>query len=128
MSSTCLIAHDHDCYSVPSSFANQPVSVRVYATRLAVVADARIVAEHERVFIPDYTTISKTVYDLPHYLGVVRRKPGVVRNGTPFAELPDGFVRLTGFAPKSRQIAYGYSMQFQWLSLMEKCRKQPTIS
>ena len=94
VSSTCLITHDHDRYSVPSSFANQPVSVRVYATRLAVVADARIVAEHERVFTRASTAIGKTVYDWRHYLGVARRKPGAVRNGAPFMGLPDSFKRL----------------------------------
>ena len=41
---------------------------------------------------------------------------------------PTGFVKLTGFTPKSRFIIGGCSTQFQWLSLMEKCRKQPTIS
>ncbi len=40
----------------------------------------------------------------------------------------DGFVKLTGFTPKSRQIVDGYSSQFQWLSFMEKYPKQPTIS
>ena len=39
-----------------------------------------------------------------------------------------GFVKLTGFTPKSRQIVAGCLAQFQWLSLMGKCRKQPTIS
>ena len=39
-----------------------------------------------------------------------------------------GFVKLTGFTPKSRQIVDGCFTQFQWLSLVQKCRKQPTIS
>ena len=29
-----------------------------------------------------------------HYLAVVQRKPGALRNGAPFAELPDGLRRL----------------------------------
>jgi len=34
-----------------------------------------------------------------------------------------GFVKLTGFTTKSRQIDDGCYMQFQCLGLMEKCRK-----
>jgi Mu transposase-like protein len=34
---------------VPASFANRPVSVRVYADRVLVVAEGQIVAEHARL-------------------------------------------------------------------------------
>ena len=50
VTSTCLITYDHNRYSVPASFANRPVSLRVYADRLVVVAEASVVAVHERVF------------------------------------------------------------------------------
>ncbi len=36
----------------------------------------------------------RTVYDWRHYLAVIQRKPGALRNGAPFAELPEGFRRL----------------------------------
>ena len=48
VSSTCLITHEHNRYSVPASFANRPVSLRVYAERLVIVAEARVIATHER--------------------------------------------------------------------------------
>src|SRR3546814_15108131 len=35
-----------------------------------------------------------TVYDVRHYLAVVQRKPGALRNGAPFLELPEDFQRL----------------------------------
>ena len=35
-----------------------------------------------------------TVYDWRHYLSVLQRKPGALRNGAPFTELPEGFKRL----------------------------------
>src|SRR3546814_5084788 len=35
-----------------------------------------------------------TVYDWRHYLAVVQRKPGALRNGAPFLELPEDFQRL----------------------------------
>jgi transposase len=39
VSSTCLVSHERNRYSVPASFANRPVSLRIYADRLVVVAD-----------------------------------------------------------------------------------------
>jgi hypothetical protein len=36
----------------------------------------------------------KTIYDWRHYLAVVQRKPGALRNGAPFLELPSAFRQL----------------------------------
>ena len=36
----------------------------------------------------------QTIYDWRHYLAVVQRKPGALRNGAPFAELPAAFRTL----------------------------------
>lgn len=94
VSSTCLITYDNNRYSVPASFANRPVSLRVYADRLVVVAEAQVVAVHERVFTRDHNVTGKTIYDWRHYLSVVQRKPGALRNGAPFHELPDSFKQL----------------------------------
>jgi hypothetical protein len=70
------------------------VSLRAYADRLVVVAEARVVAIHQRVFTRDHSASGKTMYDWRHYLSVVQRKPGALRNGAPFTELPDGFRQL----------------------------------
>lgn len=94
VSSTCLITYDNNRYSVPASFANRPVSLRVYADRLVIVAEANVVAVHDRVFTRDHSACGKTVYDWRHYLSVVQRKPGALRNGAPFNELPDSFRQL----------------------------------
>ncbi len=94
VSSTCLITYDNNRYSVPASFANRPVSLRVYADRLVIVAEAQVVAVHERVFSRDHSFPGKTIYDWRHYLSVVQRKPGALRNGAPFHELPESFKRL----------------------------------
>jgi len=91
VTSTCLITHEHNRYSVPASFANRPVSLRVYPDRLVIVAEANVVATHERVFSRDHSVSGKTIYDWRHYLSVVQRKPGALRNGAPFAELPESF-------------------------------------
>ncbi len=94
VSSTCLITYNNNRYSVPASFANRPVSLRVYADRLVIVAEAQVIAVHERVFTRDHNVTGKTVYDWRHYLAVVQRKPGALRNGAPFNELPDSFKQL----------------------------------
>ena len=36
----------------------------------------------------------RTVYDWRHYLAVIQRKPGALRNGAPFTEIARGFRRL----------------------------------
>ena len=50
VSPTCLIHLDRNRYSVPASFANRPVSVRVYPERIVVVAEGQIICERARVF------------------------------------------------------------------------------
>lgn len=52
------------------------------------------IPEHGRVFNRDHNSKGTTVYDWRHYLAVVQRKPGALRNGAPFAELPTSFKRL----------------------------------
>jgi hypothetical protein len=63
VSSTCLITFENNRYSVPSSFANRVISLRVYPERLVIVAEARVVAEHVRVFSRDKGPHGQTVYD-----------------------------------------------------------------
>ena len=95
VSPTCLIHLDRNRYSVPASFANRPVSVRVYPERIVVVGEGQIVCEHRRVFARSHERKSTTtVYDWRHYLAVVQRKPGARRNGAPFAEPPPAFPAL----------------------------------
>jgi transposase len=94
VSPTCLVAFERHRYSVPSSFANRPVSLRVYAERLVIVAEGEVIAEHERLIARGHDRPSRTVYDWRHYLAVLQRKPGALRNGAPFVELPAAFKRL----------------------------------
>jgi hypothetical protein len=95
VSPTCLVHLDRNRYSVPASFANRPVSVRVYPERIVVAAEGQIVCEHARVFARSHQRKSTTtVFDWRHYLAVIQRKPGALRNGAPFAELPPAFQAL----------------------------------
>lgn len=90
---TCLVHFERNRYSVPATYAHRPVSVHVYAHRLVMVAEDQVIAEHVRHFDRQHTG-GRTIYDWRHYLSVVQRKPGALRNGAPFAELPEGFKRL----------------------------------
>lgn len=94
VSPTCLIHFERNRYSVPASFANRPLSLRVYADRLVVAAQGRIVCEHQRLIERNHHSAGQTVYDWHHYLAVLQRKPGALRNGAPFLELPAAFKRL----------------------------------
>lgn len=96
VSPTCLVHFERNRYSVPASFANRPVSLRAYPDRIVVAAEGRILCEHERVIERSHHLPGRTVYDWRHYLAVIQRKPGALRNGAPFLEMPEGFRRLQG--------------------------------
>ena len=94
VSPTCLISFERNRYSVPASFANRPVSLRIYPDRLVVAAEGNILCEHRRIIERSHQLPPRTIYDWRHYLAVLQRKPGALRNGAPFAELPPAFRKL----------------------------------
>lgn len=94
VSPTCLISFERNRYSVPASFANRPVSLRVYPDRLVVAAEGQLLCEHERLIQRSHHLPPRTIYDWRHYLAVLQRKPGALRNGAPFADLPPAFKQL----------------------------------
>ena len=61
----------------------QWVSSRLYPSRIVVIADETVVASHERLFDRDQVS-----FDWHHYIPLIERKPGALRNGAPFADLP----------------------------------------
>lgn len=83
VSSTCLVMVERNRYSVPCALAGQRVSVRLYADRIDVYADEDCVARHERNFERDQVR-----YDWQHYIPLLTRKPGALRNGAPFSDMP----------------------------------------
>ncbi len=90
VSSTCLVGFERNKYSVPASFANRLLSLRVYPEYLDFVAEGRQIARHKRLFNRDHN-MGQTIYDWRHYLLVAQRKPGALRNGAPFQTMPDSF-------------------------------------
>lgn len=89
VSSTGLIHLERNRYSVPTEHANSAVSVRLYHDHIAVVVDGARVASHRRSF-----ERSQTFYDWQHYISLVERKPGGLRNGAPFAGMPEPLKQL----------------------------------
>jgi len=91
VSSTCLIRYDRNHYSVSSKVANQTATVLATAELIQVVKNGEVVGEHVRQFGRD-----KTIYDPWHYLGLLERKPGALRDGAPFKdwELPSGIKQI----------------------------------
>jgi transposase len=81
VSKTCLVRFDNNKYSVSASAVGRPVDIYAYADRIVVRQEGRIVAEHRRSFGRD-----ETIYDPWHYVPVLARKPGALRNGAPFKD------------------------------------------
>jgi hypothetical protein len=75
VSKTCLVRFDNNKYSVAASAVGRPVEVHAYADRIVIRQDGRIVAEHPRSF-----DRGNTLYDPWHYVPVLARKPGALRN------------------------------------------------
>jgi hypothetical protein len=94
VSPTCLVTFERNRYSVPASFANRPVSLRIYPERIVIAAEGQTLCEHPRTIERSHYLPGRPVYDWRHYLAVIQRKPGALRNGGPFVELPDAFRQL----------------------------------
>lgn len=58
------------------------------------MAEGQTVCEHARLIDRSCRKSGKVVYDWRHYLAVIQRKPGALRNGAPFTEMPEAFQRL----------------------------------
>ena len=89
VSSTGLVSVDRNRYSVPCEWVGQWVSCRLYPGQIAVVAAEAVVATHARLSDRDHVQ-----YDWQHYIPLIERKPGALRNGAPFAAMPGPLARL----------------------------------
>lgn len=91
VSKTCLVRFDNNKYSVEASAVGRPVEIRAYADRIELRQEGRIVGEHARAF-----GRGETVYNPWHYVPVLARKPGALRNGAPFKHwvLPAATLRV----------------------------------
>ncbi len=81
VSKTCLVRFDNNKYSVAAHAVGRPVEIQAYAERIVIRQDGAIVGEHRRRF-----GRGQTIYDPWHYVPVLARKPGALRNGAPFKD------------------------------------------
>jgi hypothetical protein len=79
-----LVHFQRNRYSVPCEAAHTVVSLRAYPTEVVLVAEGQVLARHARCF-----DRYQTHYDWRHYISAVQRKPGALRDGAPFADMPD---------------------------------------
>jgi hypothetical protein len=77
----CLVCFDDNRYSVPCEYAGKGVSVRIYAGRVEMAWEGKVVCEHKRCFEK-----GRYILNPLHYLPLLERKPGALRNGRPFLE------------------------------------------
>ncbi|MXW96541.1 MAG: IS21 family transposase [Gammaproteobacteria bacterium] len=93
VSKTCLVHFDGNRYSAEARASEQAAEVFAYADRVDVRVDGELVGSHPRSFAR-----GKTVYDWLHYLPVLERKPGALRNGAPFRNgaLPEALEAVRG--------------------------------
>jgi len=89
VSSTCLVSVARNRYSVPCELFGQMISTRLYPASVVVVAGEHIVARHDRL-----SNAGETRYDWQHYIPLLQIKPGALRNGAPFADMPEPLQRL----------------------------------
>ena len=89
VSSTSLVAVAGNRYSVPCEYAGQRIGARLYPERIDIAQGETIIASHVRL-----VNSGQVLYDWRHYIPLVERKPGALRNGAPFADMPDALQRL----------------------------------
>ena len=105
VSKTCLVRFDANGYSVEARAAQRVVDIFAYADRVDFYLEGKKVGGHPRCF-----ERGRTVYEPLHYLRVLERKPGALRNGAPFrnwtlpASIAEVRARLSGFADGDRQM------------------------
>jgi transposase len=83
VSTTALIHYQRNRYSVPCEWVGQVVSLRAYPETLRVVGPEESYVTLVRSFERD-----QTIYDWTHYISLIERKPGALRNGAPFKTMP----------------------------------------
>ena len=115
--SLSLVRFDGNDYSVPASYAHQPITVVGGLDEVRLVCRDRLVARHRRHWGSEHVT-----FDPVHYLALLERKPGAFDHARPLAEweLPESFAVLR----RRLEAAWGEAGVrhfIQVLRLLEKC-------
>ena len=89
VTATSLIHFQRNRYSVPCEWVNSVVSLRAYPEFVRIVSMHGEVVDLPRSFERD-----QTFYDWQHYISLIERKPGALRNGAPFKTMPEPLQEL----------------------------------
>jgi hypothetical protein len=81
VNSSGLIQVDTNRYSVDCHYVGKAVEVRIYAHDIKVSYQETLIAAHRRCF-----GRYQHIYNPWHYVPILERKPGALRNGAPFKE------------------------------------------
>ena len=89
--SLCLVEYDTNKYSIDCEYANRQVDVRVYPHKINVFCDGQNIGKHHRCL-----DRHKKILNPYHYLSLLDRKPGALRNGEPFKDwdLPESILKV----------------------------------
>jgi transposase len=91
LSPYCFIQYATNCYSAECAYVGKPVEIRIYAKEIAIYYRDKRIGHHKRSF-----ERYKRIYDPWHYVPLLERKPGALRNGAPFKQmdLPNGIQKV----------------------------------
>jgi hypothetical protein len=98
VNSTACVHVDRNRYSVPVQYVNKVLSVHLDAEFISIHDKAAgIVARHSRCF-----DRNQFIFDVWHYVPLLKEKPGAFRDGLPFAnmQLPDSISRVQNIIMK----------------------------
>jgi len=89
--STCCVQYDTNRYSVPAQYAGKNLSLKVYASQIVICHQHQIIAQHPRCFARH-----DWVFEPWHYLSLLKKKPGALRDGRPFKhwDLPQPLLEI----------------------------------
>lgn len=79
VNSYCLVHFEGNRYSVPCEFSGKTVTLHAYMDRIEIIYEHQMIAQHQRIWQKQ-----QTAYNPWHYLPLLKRKPGALRNGEPF--------------------------------------------
>lgn len=82
VSSLCLVNYDTNSYSVESAYVGRSVQIKASAWEIIILHESKIIGQHVRSF-----ERYQNIFNPWHYVPVLTRKPGALRNGAPFKEL-----------------------------------------
>jgi len=69
-------------YSVFCEYVGLAVQIKSYAWQIIILHESKVIGQHVRCF-----KRYQKIYNPYHYISILERKPGALRNGAPFKEL-----------------------------------------